>query len=163
MNKVSAAGLLRLHRAVVRPEWVDYNGHMSEPYYVLVFGHATDALLDHIGMDEATRQATATSLYTVEAHINYLAEAHEGERLAIETQLLGHDAKRLHLHHAMLRDEDRRLLATTELMLVHVDKTGMKASPFLPGPEGRLKAIAALHAGLPRPKYAGRAIRLPAG
>ena len=24
----------------VRPEWIDYNGHLSEAYYVLVFGHA---------------------------------------------------------------------------------------------------------------------------
>ncbi len=160
---MSEADPLRLHRDVVRPEWVDYNGHMSEPYYVLVFGHATDALLDHIGMDEAARRRTATSLYTVEAHINYLAEAHAGERLTIETQLLGHDAKRLHVHHAMMRDEDRRLLATTELMLVHVDKTSVKAAPFGPGPEARLTAIAAAHAALPRPKYAGRAIRPPAG
>jgi len=163
MNEVSGSGPLRLHRAVVRPEWVDYNGHMSEPYYVLVFGHATDALLDHIGLDDAARRRTATSVYTVEAHINYLAEAHEGEGLTIETQLLGHDAKRAHIHHAMIRDDDRRLLATTELMLVHVDKTSVKAAPFAPGPEARLAAIAAAHAGLPRPKYAGRAIRLPAG
>lgn len=159
----SVAAPLRLHRAVVRPEWVDYNGHMSEPYYVLVFGHATDALLDHIGMDEASRQKAATSLYTVEAHINYLAEAHEGEQLTIETQLLGHDAKRAHVHHAMIRDADQRLLATTELMLVHVDKTSVKASPFSPGPGAQLAAIAAAHAHLPRPKYAGRQIRLPAG
>jgi acyl-CoA thioesterase FadM len=32
---------------VVRPEWVDYNGHMSEAYYVLIFGDATDAFYDH--------------------------------------------------------------------------------------------------------------------
>ena len=30
------------YRDLVRPEWIDYNGHLSEPYYVLVFGDAYD-------------------------------------------------------------------------------------------------------------------------
>ena len=34
----------------VRPEWIDYNGHLSEAYYVLVFGHATDAMMAQLGM-----------------------------------------------------------------------------------------------------------------
>ena len=34
----------------VRPEWIDYNGHLSEAYYVLVFGHATDAVMGRLGM-----------------------------------------------------------------------------------------------------------------
>src|SRR5271156_3772365 len=94
---------LRLYQARVISAWIDYNGHMSEPYYVLIFGNATDAFYDHIGMDDATRRATATSIYTVEAHINYLREVREGERLLVETQLLKHDSKRIHLYHAMLR------------------------------------------------------------
>ena len=32
----------------VRPEWIDYNGHLSEAYYVLVFGHATDAVMHRL-------------------------------------------------------------------------------------------------------------------
>ena len=87
------AAPLALHRAIVLPEWVDYNGHMTEASYVLVFGHATDAFFDYIGLDDATRRATHSSVYTLEAHINYLDEAHHGDRLAIATQLLAHDAK----------------------------------------------------------------------
>ena len=33
-------------REPVQDAWIDYNGHLSEPYYVLVFGHATDAVMD---------------------------------------------------------------------------------------------------------------------
>ena len=32
-------------RQRVRPEWIDYNGHLSEGYYVVVFGFATDAAM----------------------------------------------------------------------------------------------------------------------
>ena len=150
---------LVLHRAEVRPEWVDYNGHMSEAYYVLVFGHATDAFLDHIGMDDATRRRTATSLYTVEAHIHFLREAHAGERLVVATQLLGHDAKRVHLHHTMSREPDGTPLAASELMLLHV--AAGRTAPMLAEPLARVVALAAAHGQLPRPAQASRALAIP--
>src|SRR5215217_2744606 len=34
---------LRLHSAVVAPEWIDYNGHAHESRYLQVFGDTTDA------------------------------------------------------------------------------------------------------------------------
>uniref|UniRef100_UPI0018E587F0 thioesterase family protein n=1 Tax=Nocardiopsis sp. TNDT3 TaxID=2249354 RepID=UPI0018E587F0 len=58
----------------LRPEWIDYNGHLSEAYYVLVFGFATDALMDRVGLDAAYRERSGRSLYTVEAHVRYLRE-----------------------------------------------------------------------------------------
>lgn len=40
---------LRLYRDTVRPEWIDYNGHMNLAYYVVAFDLATDAFLDFLG------------------------------------------------------------------------------------------------------------------
>ena len=48
---MTANGPLQLHESVVQPEWIDYNGHMNVAFYVLAFDHATDAFLDHIGLD----------------------------------------------------------------------------------------------------------------
>ena len=62
------AAPLVLHRATVLPEWVDYNGHMNEAFYVLVFGHATDAFYDYIGLDDATRRATGRSVKALERY-----------------------------------------------------------------------------------------------
>jgi acyl-CoA thioester hydrolase len=154
------AAPLVLHRATVLSEWVDYNGHMNEAYYVLVFGHATDAFYDYIGLDDATRRATGRSVYTLEAHINYLNEAHRGDRLSIATQLLAHDAKRLHLHHAMRRETDDSLLATTELMLLHVDMSGPRSTAFGAATATLITAIAADHASLGKPERIGRVIGL---
>jgi len=162
MTDVTGTGApLAAYRTRVTPEWVDYNGHMSEAYYVLVFGFATDAFYDAVGLDDAFRRATATSVYTVEAHINYLAEAHEGDELCIETRLLGHDAKRLILYHAMYRDFPPTLLAATEIMALHVDKRILKSAPFPVEAAGRIDAIAAAQAGFDPPRYAGRRIALP--
>ncbi len=153
---------LALHAEPVRPEWVDYNGHMHEAYYVLVFGNATDAFYDHIGMDAAYRERSRTSVYTLEAHVNFLDEVGEATPLAIATQLLGLDDKRLHLFHTMRRGDDGRLIATYELMALHVDMAGPRAAPFAAAIMARLRDIEAQHAGLPAPEQAGRSIGLRA-
>jgi len=72
------------------PEWVDYNGHMTEFRYLHVFGDATDAFLTHIGMD-SEYMAKDRSIYTVESHIRHIQEVAAGKPLALETQLLGYD------------------------------------------------------------------------
>jgi acyl-CoA thioester hydrolase len=150
--------MLALHRDVVRPEWTDYNGHMSEAYYVLVLGDATDAFYDHVGLDAAFRALNRVSVYTVESHLRYLVEAHRGERLLVRTQLLDVDAKRLHLWHAMIREDDDVTLATSELLLLHVDMAARKAVPFLPATVRRLASVAATQSLLQRPEHAGRSI-----
>lgn len=144
------AAPLVLHRARVAPEWIDYNGHMNEAYYVLVFSQATDALMDHVGLDDPYRRRNGLTLYTLEAHVRYLVEVGVGVGLRVATRLLDHDAKRLHLHHTMLRDDDsEEHLATSEQMLMHIDIKGPRATPFAPKIAARIAAIAADHAALP--------------
>ena len=152
---------LVLLRETVRPEWIDYNGHLSEAYYVLVFGFATDALYDHVGMDDAFRRRTKTSVSTVEAHINYLSEVGEGAPLEIATRVLDLDDKRARVFHAMHRGDDGTLLATIELMLLHVDTTGSRSAPFPDDVLARLRALHEAQAGQPMPPQAGRAISIP--
>src|ERR1700692_4736943 len=59
---------LRLVETHVRPEWVDYNGHMTDSRYLQVFGDATDALFRAVGVDDAYRES-GRALYTVERHV----------------------------------------------------------------------------------------------
>ncbi len=150
---------LELYRCRVEPEWVDYNLHMGESFYLYAFGWASDALFRYIGIDEAYRQA-GRSFYTAESHITYRREAASGDPLRFTTQVLAVDAKRLHLHHAML-DDDGGEIATTEQMLLHVDTETGRVTPTLPGPQRALQAIAEAHAALPRPADAGRVIGIP--
>ena len=149
-----------LYHTRVRPEWVDYNGHMSEAYYVLVFGHTTDAFLDLIGMDDIYRRRTGQSLYTLEAHISYLHEVGEDQALAVSTQVLGADAKRVCLFHTMNHADKGHLLATAELMLLHVDTTQPRAVPFVPEIQAQLASVVQAHSKFSRPTQAGRSIAL---
>ena len=51
--------MLTSYRTTVLPEWVDYNGHLRDAFYLLIFSHATDALMDQLGLDEAGRARSA--------------------------------------------------------------------------------------------------------
>jgi carnitine 3-dehydrogenase len=148
---------LRLHSAVVAPEWIDYNGHAHESRYLQVFGDTTDALLRHIGLE----LGAGGSYYTVETHLSHLGQARAEERLHTTTQLLGHDEKRLHVFHSLYRTGDGALLATAEQMLLHIDTAAERVAPAPPELLERVGRIAAAHASLPRPDRAGRSIGRP--
>ncbi len=146
------------HRGTVRPEWIDYNGHMNVAYYVLVFDHATDVLFDWLGLGEAYRRASEYSLFAVESHITYQRELAAGDPVAVSSQLLGYDGKRLHVFHRMRHAEAGFAAATIEIMALHVDLGRRRAAPF-PAPAcARLARLHAAHMGLSRPAEAGRAI-----
>ena len=146
----------------VLPDWVDYNGHLRDAFYLLIFSYATDALMDTLGLDSDNREASGHSLFTLELHLNYLHEVKLGAEVEVHTQLIAHDAKRLHLYHSLHRVGDDMELAGNEQMLLHVDLAGPQATPFTEATLQRLDAINAAQAELPRPALLGRVIGLPA-
>jgi acyl-CoA thioester hydrolase len=151
---------LTLHRETVKPEWVDYNGHMNVAYYVLVFDHATDDLLDHIGLDAAYRDAHGGSVFVVEAHVTYENEVMEGDEVAVSTQILDADAKRMHVFHRMHKpgDPDGTTIATNELMILHMDMAERRSAAMPDAIQKRLTDLRTRHAALPHPPQAGRTI-----
>lgn len=154
---------LSLYKTRVKPEWVDYNNHLNDGYYLVIMSLGTDAFQDLIHMSDAERRATKTTIYTLEAHINYLREIREGEEVEVRTQLIGFDQKRFQLFHTLhatrLGDEPA---ATAEFMLVNIDTSGEpKSAPFRPEVAARLAEIWEAHRSLPVPANSGRAIALP--
>ncbi|MFZ4811204.1 MAG: thioesterase family protein [Ilumatobacteraceae bacterium] len=154
------AAPLALYRTQVEPEWVDYNGHMTEAAYLIAAGWASDALFRYIGDDE-TYRANDHSFYTVETHVLYLAEMSLHEPLAIDTQILGVDAKRVHLVHLLRHGTTDALVATCEQMLVHVHMSAGRSAAILPDVAAALSAIHTAHARLPVPDQVGSVMRMP--
>ncbi|SEB43328.1 acyl-CoA thioester hydrolase [Pseudomonas saponiphila] len=143
-------------------DWVDYNGHLRDAFYLLIFSYATDALMDRLGLDSDNREASGHSLFTLELHLNYLHEVKLDTEVEVRTQIIGHDRKRLHLYHSLHRAGDPQELAGNEQMLLHVDLAGPRSAPFSEPLLQRLQALAAEQTDLPRPAYIGRVIGLPA-
>jgi acyl-CoA thioester hydrolase len=151
---------LPCYHDTVRAEWVDYNGHLRDAFYMLIFSFATDALIDVIGLPDSVRKERGRSIYTLEAHINYLHEIKDGVQVRIDMRVLGHDAKRLHLYLEMFADDCVEPVAVGEQMLLHVDTGGPRAVAFDPDVEARVRALAQAHTGLPAARFAGRVIGL---
>ena len=148
---------LRLHEARVAPEWVDYNGHLTESRYLQIFGDASDALFRYLGID-ADYHDEGLSYYTVETHISHLLEVAAEEPLTVATQILDHDEKRIHLFHSMHHAGNDSQLATAEQMILHVDTAAQKACPAKPEVLDRLSRIAEAQSALEKPELAGRQI-----
>ncbi|WP_026819739.1 thioesterase family protein [Arthrobacter castelli] len=185
------------YECTVLDEWIDYNGHMSEAFYVLVFGYATDAAMEALGMDATYRKDTGASLYTVEAHVRYLAETGAGAPLTVTTTIAGSAAKKLHLAHEMYshpvvdqasavsmrrgapysttapvvdqasaservetRAETGTLIATEELLALHVDSTTGRTSGFPQTIEANIDSFTQQAVHTPPPDWVGRSVSL---
>src|SRR5262249_44869307 len=104
-----------------------------------------------------TRQKIGMT-FVLEAHVTYDREVKEGDPLRITTQILDHDAKRLHYIHAMYHGTEGYLAATNELMLMNIDYESRPAAPWPDFAMQRIERLAEAHGHLPRPPQAGRLI-----
>ncbi len=129
------------YRTPVQEDWVDYNGHLRDAFYLLIFSYATDALMERIGLDADSRGQSGHSLFTLEAHINYLHEVKLGTEVWVQTQIIGFDKKRLHLYHSLHRNGQADALAASEQLLLHVDLAGPRSAPFSPSSVEQLQAL----------------------
>lgn len=137
----------------VRPEWIDYNGHLSEAYYVLVFGHATDSVMAQLGMTLDFINESQTSLYTLEAHVRYLDQISEGAELEVKSTIIGVGTKTVWIWHELF--SAGRLRATEEILMVHVDAVAAKASSLPEELAAKLRGFL-----IDPPPEAGRAISI---
>lgn len=158
-DRIMDNGFAETWRGEVDKEWTDYNGHMTEFRYLEVFSMASDELLVWLGAGPAYVE-TGASWYTIETHIRHLDEAAAGTMIRVESQIVGHDQKRLHLFHYLYAGDDGRLLATGEHMLMHVDMTAQRSSAMPDAMKSRADDIARQQSELERPEGAGASIGL---
>jgi acyl-CoA thioester hydrolase len=132
------------YRTVVLQDWVDYNGHLRDAFYLLIFSYATDAFMARIGVDP---QRDNRSLFTLECHLNYLHEVKLDAWVQVQTRVLAHDLKRVQVYHTQ--------------MLLHVDLAGPKSVVFGEASLAELAEVMQAGHGMAEAEYAGRRIALP--
>ena len=155
------AGPLKLWKGEVLPDWVDANRHMNDGYYAVAFGEASWRVQDHLGLDAEYRERTGGTLYSVEAHLTWARELSLGQRLHIESLVLGVDAKRLRVFHRLFATDEGYAAATMDVMMLHVvqGENGVRTGPFPAEIARHLEQVAREHAALGVPEEAGRAVR----
>jgi acyl-CoA thioester hydrolase len=140
-------GAFTAYRDVVRPEWLDYNGHLNDASYAIVLTHAHELLLEHLGLSADYRASHHASMFTVEMHLRYLAEVSGGQTLTASTQVTEADHKRLRLNSELYADGE--LAATGECLYLHVDTAAGRTAPLPPDRQARVDALFAAHTGAP--------------
>jgi carnitine 3-dehydrogenase len=150
---------LHLWDGEVLTAWLDYNGHMTDSAYLVAFGDGLDAFFRYIGDDEAYR-AVGNTFFTAETHLNYFQEMKVGEKFRIETQVVGCDEKRMHLFHRMFHSVTGELVATNEIMQLHVNSAASKVTPMGAPLFEALSVIWAEHQRLAAPAELGRVMQL---
>ena len=128
-----------INDGVVRPEWIDIDGHMNVAYYLLAFDLAIDALWGSFGITDEYIRTSRRSTFAVECHITYQRELNEGEAYCVTSQMLAYDEKRIHQFQRMYHADEKHLVATAEWMNLHVNLETRRVSPW---PEDVLESIA---------------------
>jgi acyl-CoA thioester hydrolase len=146
----------------VEPEWIDYNGHMNVAYYTALFDRAFDEALQLLGAGLDYVKHERHSYFTVETHARHLRELLVETPVRVTVQLLGYDAKRIHLFQQLYHATEGWMAATLETLALHVDVDG-KRVVAAPAPIAEcLAEMRKAHALLPIPEAAGRRIKMPA-
>ena len=153
-----------IYETPIRPEWIDYNGHLQDAYYALIASKATDALMDRVGIDAPYRARTGCTLYTVEMHLHFLHEVKATDTAAVDVRLLAVDQKRMHATFEILRAGRAEVAAIAEIMLLHVrqEQERVRSAPFPAEIAERLAELAAESARLAAGGPGSRRMELPA-
>ena len=147
---------LDVYRDVVRPEWIDFNGHMNAGYYMVAFDDAISPWSRFCGLTDEHRAASGVTSFSAENHITYDRELRQGTNIGVSSQLLAFDRKRIHAFQIMTNLDDGELSATNEVMSLHVSEETRRVSEMADVVYERLEAIWEVHQHLPWPSQARR-------
>jgi acyl-CoA thioester hydrolase len=129
-------------RSAVDPAWIDYNGHLNDACYALIFSKALDHMLDFVDLGAANRERTRCTMYTLETHINYLREVQGTDEVVVRTFLLDVDKKRMQVGLQLECDRLDTPAATMDCLLLHVHQGDKpSAAPFPEAAVVRLQAL----------------------
>lgn len=118
------------YRTIVKPEWIDHNGHMNVAFFVVAFDEATDAVYEEWGLGLEYPQISGCTVFTLGMNVDYLGELFEGDAIRIQTTLIDFDSKRVHYFHRMYKETAAELVATNECLCMNVNLKTRRSQPF---------------------------------
>ena len=136
------------HQATIPEDYLDAMGHMNVMWYTHLYAHAMGGIFKRIGMDRDYFVNNQAGSFALKQYVNYLVEVRYGEQISIYTRLLGRTAKRIHLMHFMIKDNDECLASTSEILLTHIDMRIRRSSPFLAEVSEMIDQLLAEHTAL---------------
>lgn len=142
----------------IEEAWVDYNGHLNQAYYSVLFDRAIDHALMAAGLGPDYVAQRNASYMTVENHLCFVRELLQTDTVRVASRVLDVDDKRLHLFCEMHHATDGWLSCTSEWMFLHVDMQARRTAAWPPDVREQLEAMKRAALVMPRPERAGRRI-----
>ncbi len=137
--------------------WVDYNGHLNQAYYGVLFDRAIDDALMPAGLGPDYIKERNCSYMTVESHTCFIRELMQTDPVRVASRVLDVDDKRLHVFCELRHATDGWVAATAEYMFLHIDMSIRRTAPWPADLRIKLEAMKAANSG-PWPERAGRRI-----
>ena len=151
----------RVADGVVKPEWLDVNGHMNVAYYALAFDIGVDALWECFGITSEYINHSYGSTFAVENHITYQQELLNGDPYFVTAQILAYDDKRIHQFQRLYHAEKNLLAATSEWMHLHVNLETRRVSLWPESILSKLAEFSREQADRAYPGEAGKQMHVP--
>ncbi len=145
----------------IDPTWVDYNGHLNQAYYGVLFDRALDDALMPAGLGPDYIETRKLSFMTVECHTTFVRELFHTAKVQIASRIVDLDEKRMHMFCELSNAGEGWLSATAEFMFLHIDMKTRRTTPWPADIRARLDAILEATASLPLPERVGRKIGIP--
>ncbi|MEZ5850202.1 MAG: thioesterase family protein [Hyphomicrobiaceae bacterium] len=145
----------------IEADWVDYNGHLNQAYYGVIFDRSVDDALMPVGLGPDYITQRNCSYMTVESHTCFIRELVRPDAVRVVSRILDVDDKRLHMFAEMRHSTDDWLAATVEYMFLHIDMSVRRTAPWPADLRVKLDALKAQSDALPWPERAGRRIGIP--
>ncbi len=160
MNTPKIPTPLDLPTETVKPEWIDYNGHMNVAYYLLAFDEASETLDAYLGLSREYKKRAYKGTFAGDIHISYIREVKEGDPLRMTGRVVGSDAKRVHYWLEMFHATEGYLAATAEYMILHIDMSVRRVAPMAPDMVEWIAQVRDAHAALDKPKGLGKVMKV---
>lgn len=118
------------HRKRIPSDFLDIMGHMNIRWYFDLFAKSGRNFFTAHGLDENYFQGGNFGVFTLKQFIQYFAEVHAGQTVAVHTRLIGRSEKRFHFVHFMINETTTQLAATFEALITHADLKMRRAAPM---------------------------------
>ena len=109
---------------------LDRLGHMNVQHYMARLSLAGFAVMEKIGLGEATMSIHRRALSMLRCEIDFRRELSEGEAIRLETQMLAVGTKSLTFRHRMIVEADGALAMEAKIVAVCIDLDARTSAPL---------------------------------
>lgn len=145
---------------LVKPEWLDANGHMNVAYYVSAFDDGGEVFFADCGLGWDYTREGICSIFVSSCDLDFRRELFADDPLVVHTRLIDWRDKLVHTYQAIYHRDEGYLAATAEMLFIHIAFSDRRSRPMAETAQNRLRAIKQVHDKLPRPDNLGRKIEI---